>query len=64
MLCPAIFAAFSVGGGVSTTIYKHLGWTIVEADWLSSRIPNGQNNLQNDLRVSTALTLRLGPRTE
>jgi outer membrane immunogenic protein len=55
-------SAFSVGGGVSTTLKPHLGWTIVEADWIQSRIPNAQNNLQNDLRVSTALTFRLGPR--
>jgi outer membrane immunogenic protein len=55
-------AAFSVGGGISTVLKPHLGWTIVEADWVQSRLPNAQNNLQNDLRVSTALTFRLGPR--
>jgi len=55
-------SAFSAGGGVSTALKPHLGWTIVEADWVQSRIPNAQNNLQNDLRVSTALTFRLGPR--
>lgn len=42
-------AAFSVGGGVSTTLNRHFGWTIVEADWVHSYIPNAQNNLQNDL---------------
>jgi outer membrane immunogenic protein len=55
-------AAFSLGGGVTTTIKPHLGWTIVEADWIGSRVPNGQNNIQNDLRVSTGITFRLGPR--
>jgi outer membrane immunogenic protein len=55
-------SAFSVGGGVSTVLKPQLGWTIVEADWIQSRIPNAQNNLQNDLRISTALTFRLGPR--
>jgi outer membrane immunogenic protein len=54
--------AFSLGGGVSTVLKPHLGWTIVEADWIQSRLPNAQNNLQNDIRVSTALTFRLGPR--
>jgi outer membrane immunogenic protein len=54
--------AFSLGGGVTTTLKPHLGWTIVEADWIQSRLPNAQNNLQNDIRVSTALTFRLGPR--
>jgi len=55
-------AAFSVGGGVSTTINRHFGWTIVEADWVGSRLPNAQNNLQNDLRISSGFTFRLGPR--
>jgi len=53
-------AAFSLGGGVTTTIKPHLGWTIVEADWIGSRVPNAQNNIQNDLRVSTGITFRLG----
>jgi outer membrane immunogenic protein len=55
-------SAFSLGGGVTTVLKPHLGWTIVEADWVESRLPNAHNNLQNDLRVSTALTFRLGPR--
>jgi outer membrane immunogenic protein len=55
-------SAFSLGGGVSTVLKPHLGWTIVEADWIQSRLPNAKNNLQNDIRVSTALTFRLGPR--
>jgi hypothetical protein len=54
--------AFSVGGGVTTTLAPHIGWTIVEADYVQSRVPNAQNNLQNNLRVSTGFTLRLGPR--
>ena len=55
-------AALGVGGGVSTTLSPHFGWTIVEADWIHSWLPNAQNNLQNDLRVSTGFTFRLGPR--
>jgi hypothetical protein len=55
-------AAFSAGGGVSTTLKPHFGWTIVEADWVHSYLPNAQNNLQNDLRISSGFTFRLGPR--
>jgi hypothetical protein len=55
-------AAFSLGGGVTTTLHPHFGWTIVEADWIHSYIPNAQNNLQNDLRISSGITFRLGPR--
>jgi outer membrane immunogenic protein len=55
-------AAFSVGGGVTATVSPHVGFTIIEADWVGSRVPNGSNNVQNDLRVSTGLNFRLGPR--
>jgi hypothetical protein len=54
--------AFSVGGGVTMALDRHFSWTIVEADWVQSRLPNAQNNLQNDLRVSSGFTFRLGPR--
>jgi opacity protein-like surface antigen len=55
-------AAFSVGGGVSTTLNRHFSWTILEADWVQSRLPNAQNNLQNDLRISSAISFGIGPR--
>jgi hypothetical protein len=55
-------AAFSVGGGLGATLNPHFGWTIFEADWVHSYIPNAQNNLQNDLRISSGFTFRLGPR--
>jgi hypothetical protein len=55
-------AAFSVGGGMSTAFSHHVGWTIVEADWVQSRLPNAKNDLQNDLRVGTAITFRFGSR--
>jgi len=55
-------AAFSLGGGVGMTITRHLSWNIAEADWVESRLPNAKNDLQNDLRISSAITFRLGPR--
>lgn len=51
-------AAFSAGGGFSTTLKQHLGWTLLEADWVHSYLSNGQNNMQNDLRISTGVTFR------
>jgi hypothetical protein len=53
-------AAFSIGGGVSTTLNRHFSWTILEADWVQSRLPNAQNNLQNDLRISSAISFGIG----
>ena len=55
-------AAFSVGGGVSTTLNRHFSWTILEADWVQSGLPNAQNNLQNNLRISSAISFGIGPR--
>jgi outer membrane immunogenic protein len=55
------FAA-SVGGGFSTTINRRLGWNIVEADYIYSRLPNAVNNRQSDLRVSSGIVFRFGPR--
>ncbi len=48
------------GGGVTTTVKPKIGFTIIEADWIYTRIPNAENNRQNDIRVSTGLTYRFG----
>ncbi len=54
--------AVSGGGGVSRALTPHLAWNIVEVDYIYSRLPNAVNDHQNDLRVSTGITLRFGPR--
>jgi hypothetical protein len=52
--------AFSVGGGLNTTLTRRIGWNVVEADWLHSQLSNDQNNRQNDLRISSAIIFRFG----
>jgi opacity protein-like surface antigen len=54
--------AVSVGGGVSRGLTRHLAWNVVELDYIYSRLPNAVNDHQNDLRVSTGITFRFGPR--
>jgi outer membrane immunogenic protein len=54
--------AWSGGVGFSTRLSRHFSWNVVEADYIYSQLPNGVNNFQNDLRVTTGLTLRLGPK--
>jgi len=54
--------AVSGGGGVNRTLGKYIGWKIVEADYIHSQIYNGLNNRQNDLRLTTGVYFRLGPR--
>lgn len=54
--------AVSGGGGVNRTFGRYVGWKIVEADYIHSQIYNGSNNRQNDLRLTTGIFFRLGPR--
>jgi outer membrane immunogenic protein len=51
---------FLVGGGVTTRLKPKIGITIVEADWIYTRIPNAQNNRQNDTRIVTGVTYNFG----
>jgi hypothetical protein len=48
--------AFLAGGGATTRLNRRFGMTIVEVDWIHSRIPNAVNNSQNDTRVVTGFT--------
>jgi outer membrane immunogenic protein len=52
--------AISAGGGASRFLTSHLAWSIVEVDYIYSRLPNAVNNHQNDLRVSTGIIFRFG----
>lgn len=54
--------AVSGGGGVSRVLNRHLAWNMVEVDYVYSRLPNAVNDHQNDLRVSTGIVFRFGPR--
>lgn len=51
---------FLGGGGVTTTLKPRLGLTIIEADWIHTRIPNAVNDRQNDIRIVTGITYRFG----
>ena len=51
---------FLAGGGATTTLKPRLGWTIIEADWIHTRIPNAVNDRQNNIRLVTGLTYRFG----
>jgi outer membrane immunogenic protein len=54
--------AVSGGGGVSTVINRRLAWNVLEADYVYSRLPNAVNTHQNNLRVTTGISFRFGPR--
>ncbi|WP_158789015.1 hypothetical protein [Granulicella sp. L46] len=54
--------AVSGGGGVSRLLSRHFAWNIVEVNYVYSRLPNAVNDHQNDLRVTTGIAFRIGPR--
>lgn len=48
------------GGGVTTKLGRRFGLTIVEVDYVYTRIPNAKNNTQNNIRVVTGVTYHFG----
>jgi hypothetical protein len=52
----------SAGGGVTTKLKPRISLTIVQADWVYTRIPNAQNDRQNNIRVSTGVIFNFGAR--
>jgi outer membrane immunogenic protein len=50
------------GGGVKLTLNRRFAWKIAEVDYIYSQIPNGTNNDQNNLRISSGIVIRVGAR--
>ena len=57
-------SAFAASGGLGANIVvsKHIRWTILEGDYIYSRLPNNVNNRQNDLRLVSGIVFRFGSR--
>lgn len=52
--------AAQVGGGFDYRLSQHVAIRAVEAAWQHTQVPNGTNNVQNDLRLGAGLILRFG----
>ena len=52
--------AVEAGGGIDLLLHHGLGLRLVEADYLRTQLPNGAENLQNNLRLAAGLTFRWG----
>ena len=52
-------AAAAVGGGVDLRLSERFSFRPVEAEYLFSTVSNGQNNFQNQLRMSAGLVFHL-----
>jgi len=52
--------AMTAGGGIDFKVSKHVSVRPVQAEYLMTRLPNGLNNRENNLRIGAGITLRLG----
>jgi outer membrane immunogenic protein len=52
--------AMTAGGGVDFRVSKHVSIRPVQAEYFMTKIPDGLNNRQNNLRVGAGIVLRLG----
>jgi len=52
--------ASQVGGGLDYRLSQHVAVRVVEAAWQHTQLPNGTNNVQNDLRIGAGLVVRFG----
>jgi len=51
--------AMIVGGGFDVRIARHVAFRPIEADYFLTRLPNGVNAAQNNLRLSAGVVLRI-----
>jgi hypothetical protein len=52
--------ASQAGGGLDYRLSQHVALRALEAAWQHTQLPNGTNNVQNDLRLGAGLVLRFG----
>ena len=51
--------AMQAGGGLDMDWKRHIAIRAVEASYVRTQLPNGGNNTQNDLRLTTGIVLRI-----
>ncbi len=52
--------AMTAGGGIDFKVSKHFSVRPVQAEYFMTKIPDGLNNRQDNLRVGTGIVFRLG----
>jgi Outer membrane protein beta-barrel domain len=52
--------AAQAGGGLDFRLSRHVAVRVAEAAWQHTQLPNGTNNVQNDLRLGAGILLRFG----
>lgn len=56
--------AYSTGGGIDIPLTKRIGWRVVDAEYLHTSLPNGTNNSQNQMEISTGIVFHFGHRSQ
>ena len=51
--------AFAAGGGLDLSLNRRIALRLLQTDYLLTRIPNGVNDNQNNLRVASGVVIRL-----
>jgi outer membrane immunogenic protein len=49
--------ALAAGGGVDFRLSHRFSWRVVQAEYLLTHVPNGADNMQNQLRLTSAIVL-------
>ena len=52
--------AMTAGGGIDFKVSRHISIRPVQAEYFMTKIPDGLNNRQDNLRVGAGIVLRLG----
>ncbi len=52
--------ATALGAGLDLKLTKHVAWRVVQAEYLLTKFKDGNDNLQNNLRLATGLVFRFG----
>jgi outer membrane protein OmpA-like peptidoglycan-associated protein len=52
--------SLQAGGGFNLPLTRSLDLRLIEADYILTKLPNGNNDLQSDARLSAGLVFRLG----
>src|SRR5581483_9261777 len=52
--------ATALGGGLDLNLNKHVGLGLIQADYLLTKFTDGDNNQQNNFRLSAGLVLHFG----
>jgi hypothetical protein len=52
--------SYQAGGGVNLHLYHRLDLRLIEADIIQTKLPNGGNNTQNNIRYATGINFHMG----